>query len=151
MCRSWSLLQDCRDAKADLVLRLSTRLAKALCHGVRAGTITRKIIDAYETAISQLRHAATERLAKVTNVPAIDDLTRSWEEWDVTQAEYNEGSQNADDCLNRWARLPLFCKPLYVPISFVCSVPLPCPTCSPVTQRPYQGIFPGASARTCCG
>ncbi|TFK90199.1 hypothetical protein K466DRAFT_543778 [Polyporus arcularius HHB13444] len=112
VCRSWSLLQDCRDAKADLVLRLSTRLAKALCHGVRAGTITRKIIDAYETAISQLRHAATERLAKVTNVPAIDDLTRSWEEWDVTQAEYNEGSQNADDCLNRWARLPLFCKPL---------------------------------------
>ncbi|KAI0724335.1 hypothetical protein C8T65DRAFT_733972 [Cerioporus squamosus] len=112
VCRSWSLLQDRADAKADLVLRLSTRLARALCHGIRAGTITREFLGAHETAIGRLRHASTARSATATTAPTNDDLKRFWEEWDATLAEYNEGSQSVDDCLIGLSRLPLFCKPL---------------------------------------
>lgn len=96
--------------KVDLIVRLSIRLAKALCHGVRAGTISKQDLDVYKNATSQLRDASTGNLATTAN----DDLARSWKEWDATQSEYIEDSQRVDACLSGLSRLPLFCKPLYV-------------------------------------
>lgn len=110
ICRAWSILKDRPDAKADLVVRLSTRLARALCHGVRARTIAMPDIGTYADVISQLRDLATGKLAR----PTIDDVSQSWKEWDTTRVECNEDIQRADACSNGLSRLPLFCKPLYV-------------------------------------
>ena len=111
VCRSWALLKNNSDVKVDLIVRLSIRLAKALCHGVRAGTISEQDLGVYQDATSQLRDASTGSLATT----AKDDLARSWKEWDATQSEcIAQDSQRVDACLSGLSRLPLFCKPLYV-------------------------------------
>ena len=61
--RSWNLLKDKADVKPELIIRLSTRLAKSLCHGVCAGTITADNLAKHKEAVMLLQEAATERPA----------------------------------------------------------------------------------------
>ncbi|KAI0719795.1 hypothetical protein C8T65DRAFT_603249 [Cerioporus squamosus] len=109
--RAWRLLKTRADAKQDLIVRLSSRLAKALCHGVRAGTLNAKDISALEDDIEGLRKTSlTSKPSTSSSAPADDALVRVWDEWAATQSEMESYVQKGDACLGGLSRLPMFCK-----------------------------------------
>lgn len=110
MLRSWTLLRDKSDAKPELLVRLSTRLAKALCHGARAGRITREYLAAHAADIQQLHESATSTSSTAPST----ELSKVWEEWEGMQTEVSDYIAKGPACLSGLSHLPLFCKPLYV-------------------------------------
>lgn len=109
--RSWRLLQSHGDAKSDLIVRLSGRLAKSLCHGVRAKTITSGPLAANRPDIKHIRDAAAKASASAL---VSEELTRVWSEWDVAEAEALAYVENGREALRGFSRLPMFYKPLCV-------------------------------------
>ncbi|KAI0366581.1 hypothetical protein BV20DRAFT_1124210 [Pilatotrama ljubarskyi] len=110
--RAWKKLREKGDAKPDLVLRLSSRLAKALCLGVRARTISRDAISAREADIRALRDAAVNGLPEGSKTAAQEELLLVWREWDATGPDAEAFSQKSDQAAAALLRLPLFSKPL---------------------------------------
>lgn len=109
--RSWKLLRGREDAKADLTARLSGRLAKSLCHGVRAKTVTLDSLAAHGPDIQQIRDAAVKTTASSS---VIEELDRVWSEWDAVKAEATAYVENGREGLRGFSRLPMFYKPLWV-------------------------------------
>ncbi|TBU53623.1 hypothetical protein BD310DRAFT_887493 [Dichomitus squalens] len=107
--RSWDLLKDKDDAKPDLIRRLSMRLARSLCHGVRAGTITQDVLTKHKEDIMLLQEAAAEC---PTSAATGGEHAHVWEDWETVKLEIDDYAQKADTCLDKLSRLPLFCKPL---------------------------------------
>ncbi|TFK84364.1 hypothetical protein K466DRAFT_527460 [Polyporus arcularius HHB13444] len=114
--RAWKLLKAKSDAKHDLIVRLSSRLAKALCYGARAGSITVSDVSTHEAAIEELRKASiTGKPSTSTSAPTDDALVRVWDEWAAIRSEMVAYAQKGDACLGGLSRLPMFSKALYVP------------------------------------
>lgn len=110
--RSWRLLKSREDAKtADLTARLSGRLAKSLCHGVRTKTITLDSLTAHAADIQQIRDVAAKDNASAS---VIEEITRVWSEWDAVKAEAIAYVENGREGLRGFSRLPMFYKPLCV-------------------------------------
>ncbi|KAL1948087.1 hypothetical protein VTO73DRAFT_12162 [Trametes versicolor] len=107
--RSWKLLRGREDAKADLTARLSGRLAKSLCHGVRAKTVTLDSLAAHGPDIQQIRDVAVKTTASSS---VIEELNRVWSEWDAVKAEATAYVENGREGLRGFSRLPMFYKPL---------------------------------------
>ncbi|PIL28785.1 hypothetical protein GSI_08829 [Ganoderma sinense ZZ0214-1] len=107
--RSWNLLKDKTDAKPDLILRLSTRLAKSLCHGVRAGTVSQDSLVKYKEDIMLLQEAAAKRPASAA---AGQEHGRVWEDWETVKLEMDDYAKKGEACLGGLSRLPLFLKSL---------------------------------------
>ncbi|KAI0719797.1 hypothetical protein C8T65DRAFT_826784 [Cerioporus squamosus] len=105
--RAWKRLKERSDEKSDLVARLSSRVAKALCYGTRAGTIGNDILAAHGDDIDSLRVASFNEVSGNTSA-----LSQTWQEWDATKAESEACLKKRGACLNGLARLPLFFKPL---------------------------------------
>ncbi|TFK84369.1 hypothetical protein K466DRAFT_527474 [Polyporus arcularius HHB13444] len=103
--RSWRLLRDRSDAKVELITRLSTRLAKSLCHGARAGTVTNKLLRRVASDVRQLREASM-------NGAPDEELKRVWDEWTTVYHELVPCAEKAHASLTGLSRLPLFFKPL---------------------------------------
>ena len=114
--RSWHLLQERQDMKADLVIRLSTRLARALCHGARAGTPLQELLTRSEDEIEQLQVVAAERLSVDGNVNMKEEWRRAWKDWETVRAEMAECVEKGEVCSSGLSRLPVFCKPLWVAV-----------------------------------
>lgn len=116
--RSWKLLQDQSESatKPDLIIRLSTRLAKALTFAVLSKMATKADLDAYEGGIATLRERsfAIPTASTGSAVNAVDELSRAWQQWDVVQSEGDERTQKSEACLRNLSKLPIFMKPLYV-------------------------------------
>ncbi|KAI0329760.1 hypothetical protein GY45DRAFT_1279063 [Cubamyces sp. BRFM 1775] len=112
--RSWKLLQDQPEPKSDLIIRLSTRLAKALTFAVLSNTASEADLKAYEEGIKTLRERsfAIPTASTGSAVNAVDELSRAWQQWDVVQSESEERTQKSDPCLRNLSRLPIFMKPL---------------------------------------
>ncbi|KAF8876826.1 hypothetical protein BD779DRAFT_1695329 [Infundibulicybe gibba] len=107
--RAWRLLSLNSDTQASepLVQRLSARLAKALCHGARCGTITHAMVN-----VPANRHAIAELSSRA-------GTNSIWEEWNTLLDGY--GSNDWDE-ISRQAkvglsRLPIFRCAVY-PITF---------------------------------
>ncbi|OBZ76423.1 hypothetical protein A0H81_03125 [Grifola frondosa] len=96
--RSWKLLRSRLDKKPDLILRLSIRLAKALCHGFRSGAISADAVHANPSTSSNV--ASTEELAHV------------WQEWKQMRPELADREAKARASLANFSRLPILIKNL---------------------------------------
>ncbi|KAI0658112.1 hypothetical protein C8Q70DRAFT_201642 [Cubamyces menziesii] len=114
--RSWKLLQDQSESapKPDLIIRLSTRLAKALTFAVLSKMATKADLEAYEEGIATLRERsfAIPTASTGSAVNAVDELSRAWQQWDVVQSEGDERIQKSEACLRSLSKLPIFMKPL---------------------------------------
>ena len=109
--RAWKLMQNSETPASGLLVRLSTRLAKALCHGAHARTIQVGDLDTLLPEVDRLRSAA---LSIVANDASQETLRLAWEEWAITASEMADISGKRDAGLVGLSRLPLFCKPLCV-------------------------------------
>lgn len=105
-------MQEKEDEKAELVVRLSTRLARALCHGVRAGSVLSSTYTANEEDLEMLQVAAAAKLSTSGNTSSKEEWRRAWKDWENAHAEIEEYGDQGDACLSALSRLPLFCKAL---------------------------------------
>ncbi|KAI0366579.1 hypothetical protein BV20DRAFT_971757 [Pilatotrama ljubarskyi] len=110
--RAWEKLRGKADAKPDLVPRLSSRLAKALCLGVRARTISRDILLGRKADIWALRDAGIKGLEEGNKSTIREELLLVWKEWDATEPDVDSFVQKSDAALAALSRMPLFSKPL---------------------------------------
>ncbi|RDX52493.1 hypothetical protein OH76DRAFT_161993 [Lentinus brumalis] len=101
--RAWRLLKAQPDQKMEFVSRLARRLTKALCHGARAGTITR---DTLSGDIDELRNASSPEGLNGIDV----SVAQGWEEWDATRLEMDDYAKKRDACLVGLSRMPIFFK-----------------------------------------
>ncbi|KAI0719796.1 hypothetical protein C8T65DRAFT_736355 [Cerioporus squamosus] len=106
--RAWRCMPAQSDQKMELATRLGRRLCKALCHGARAGTITRDSLTKHREGIDQLRVASSTECSKGDASSGV----QGWEEWDSTRLEIDECAKKRDVCLAGLARMPLFFQPL---------------------------------------
>ena len=77
--RAWTLLQS--DPKPGLLVRLSTRLAKALCNGFRGGMISSKWMQEHGSLIGDLEASATGICSTDVDAASLSELTHVWREW----------------------------------------------------------------------
>ncbi|KAF8876824.1 hypothetical protein BD779DRAFT_1695306 [Infundibulicybe gibba] len=101
--RAWRLLS-LNDAQASepLVQRLSTRLAKALCHGARCGTVTHAMVNA----------PANQRA--IAELSTKSKGTSTWEEWNAypSREYYTIGQDAPMSLLDDWGSLPEYESPI---------------------------------------
>ena len=111
--RSWKLLEERGDMASDLVVRLSIRLARALCHGARARLPLHDTLTRNSTEIEQLKATAAEKLSDGGKTALREESCRAWKVWEATHAEMTQDAEGKTQaCLHGLSRLPLFCKPL---------------------------------------
>ena len=110
--RSWKLLMEKQEMNAGLVVRLSTRLARALSNGARAGTLSRETLNRHENQIGKLHATAAEKLASVGSAGVEEEWGRAWSNWEVVRTEMEAYPEKGPACLSDLSRLPMFCKPL---------------------------------------
>ena len=96
--------------RADLAAPLSSRLAKALCYGVRSGGITGTEYDTRKDEIEDFRKISYD----VTNATIKETLDTAWGEWAATEPEMPLLAEKRGESLRALSRLPLFRKPPYV-------------------------------------
>ncbi|KAI0657611.1 hypothetical protein C8Q70DRAFT_1055762 [Cubamyces menziesii] len=107
--RAWKLLQGNPSINPSLVVRLSSRLAKALCHGFRAKELLPSFLDVNGAEIAGLRNAGVEHSTKSSDK---EELVRLWREWDMMIPELAKYVEASEVDLRRLAKLPLFFNPL---------------------------------------
>ncbi|EIW52006.1 uncharacterized protein TRAVEDRAFT_53988 [Trametes versicolor FP-101664 SS1] len=110
--RSWKLLNSQRDARRDLVIRLSSRLAKALCFSARSNPSSRLAFELHATDIKELKEFCLTSSSGASSSPATEELRRAWQDWETAESEVAALAQKGDLCLAAFSRLPLFMKPL---------------------------------------
>ena len=111
MLRAFKSIPTTPNATPEYITKLSTRMAKALCHGARAGTIFRDTIELCKDDITQLRAAGETAVSSVKG-PAVEEHSRVWREWEAIEPEVDDYAKKSDLCLGALSRLPMFCKPL---------------------------------------
>jgi hypothetical protein len=94
--RSWALLSP--KSHQNLISKLSMRLPRALCHGIRAGSISSSFIDENRDMIEKIYSSARWR-----------GMWKRWRDIDMEPIDRNTGSKEARA---RLARLPNMRKPL---------------------------------------
>ncbi|KAJ7173293.1 hypothetical protein C8R46DRAFT_945999 [Mycena filopes] len=100
--RSWQLSPG---SNATLALRLSTRAAKALAHGVRGGVIKAGFLQHHAQMISQLETVASQQDAP-PNGPEAESV-RVWREWHAIATEGGDRKSEAQDARVRLAAIPI--------------------------------------------
>ncbi|KAI0738399.1 hypothetical protein C8Q80DRAFT_1124983 [Daedaleopsis nitida] len=107
--RAWRHMQNSETTTEALVVRLSTRLAKAACHGAHAHKIQAGDPATLHPEVDKLRSAA---LSIVANDASQETLRNAWEEWAITETDMSDLSGKRDACLAGLSRLPMFCRAL---------------------------------------
>lgn len=107
--RSWELLRTNPNAKPDLLVRLSTRLAKAMCNGARSGAISSKLLKEHDEAIRSLEEATIDLPSMSSNALASAELTRVWKEWKQLELRNSEAFKEA---LTKFSQLRITTPPL---------------------------------------
>ncbi|RDB21926.1 hypothetical protein Hypma_010914 [Hypsizygus marmoreus] len=99
--RSWERIS--ADSNPGLTPRLSTRLAKALCHGVRNGSISQDFIDSHSDTIIEMQLASL-----IVDGNAATTTQTPWEEWKSVESESENREQLTQDASRRLSDLPIF-------------------------------------------
>ncbi|KAI0672199.1 hypothetical protein C8Q78DRAFT_971550 [Trametes maxima] len=108
--RSWALLRKNKSStKPELVAKLSNRLGKALCHGIRARTLSLDVLTTNGPNIKSLRDAVT---GKNPDGVADEEVAHTWGEWTQMGRELVDYAESGDESLRQFSRLPMFFKPL---------------------------------------
>ncbi|KAI0672209.1 hypothetical protein C8Q78DRAFT_1188078 [Trametes maxima] len=114
--RSWSILRWATgNVQPEAVIKLSSRLAKALCQGICDGTIRRETLRDKVANIKSLREAALKIQSTglgTTGAADTTELSRLWREWSTMEAEMGEMVARGRECRDNFSRLPHFIKPL---------------------------------------
>ncbi|KAI0649800.1 hypothetical protein C8Q79DRAFT_923284 [Trametes meyenii] len=109
--RSWKLLSSQQDPKRGLVVRLSSRLAKALCLAARADPGSRSDFDSRKAEIEELKSFCLKSADSVSGASS-EEISRIWEDWETAKGELDDSVQKGAACSSALSRLPLFMKPL---------------------------------------
>lgn len=72
--RAYKLLDASKNAKPDMIARLSTRLAKCLAHGLLSDHISDEFLAEHEDSITKLKNSSLKLSA---------DVEKAWKLWDV--------------------------------------------------------------------
>ncbi|KAJ6520693.1 hypothetical protein DFH09DRAFT_1426866 [Mycena vulgaris] len=102
VARSWKLATP----NPSLALRLATRTAKALAHGVRGGAVGQEMLAKYAQIIEQLENVALQQeiRAEVYSEP---ESVRIWRKWRAIANEGGDRKSAAHDALARLAEIPI--------------------------------------------
>ena len=106
--RSWRVVKGNEEGRETFLVRLATRLARALCHGVSGGKIVLDTLLHIRGDLQDLKAAAWAR----AEGPAKEDMHRVWNEWTAVESDIDTFASRRDTCLQAFSRLPIFCKPL---------------------------------------
>ncbi|KAJ7750682.1 hypothetical protein DFH07DRAFT_922529 [Mycena maculata] len=102
IARSWRL----STPNPNLALRLSTRAAKALAHGVRGDSIGAQVLVNYAQVIEQLQTVASQQ-ESVTGEGVEPESARVWREWRAIAQEGDDRSSAAHEARVRFAGIPI--------------------------------------------
>lgn len=98
--RSCKLLDASKNAKPDMIARLSTRLAKCLAHGVLSDHISDDFLAEHEGSIMKLKNSSMKLSA---------DAEKAWKMWDVVHRD-NTGKEAREkavaEAMRDFLRLP---------------------------------------------
>ncbi|RPD61780.1 hypothetical protein L226DRAFT_506692 [Lentinus tigrinus ALCF2SS1-7] len=106
--RASRLLKEDPEPKVDLIVRLFVRVTKALCHGVRCGSVTVTEYDMRKREIDDFRKMTYE----VADSRTKRTLNSAWGEWAAVKSEISLLAEHREKSLGALSRLPLFCKPM---------------------------------------
>ncbi|KAI0737514.1 hypothetical protein C8Q80DRAFT_1115040 [Daedaleopsis nitida] len=107
--RAWSHIRGAETQTGPLVVRLSTRLAKALCNGVHAATIQVEDLETLKIDADEMRSAA---LNHVADDASRETVRQAWAEWSITRSDMSDRLGKRDSSLVGLSRLAIFSKPL---------------------------------------
>lgn len=88
-------------------MRLSLRLARALCNGTRAGVISHDMRLRHADAIDSLEKAALTQASGSTKQGQSEELVRAWQEWRLLQIQPVE-AREPREALRAFARMSIF-------------------------------------------
>ncbi|KDQ51621.1 hypothetical protein JAAARDRAFT_704064 [Jaapia argillacea MUCL 33604] len=108
--RCWNKMTD--RSNQSLLLRLSLRLAKSLCHGVCDGSITYPVTDDKDHVITALRAIA------LAQVPPLQEQICAWNDWTTTQDDRIDPMAGAKKARMRLADFPKFKSQAYVDLLY---------------------------------
>lgn len=100
--RSWVLLSP--ETHATLVLKLSARLPKALCHGVRSGAISSTTVDVKREMIERIYSVVLKKFSEDSTSYAGHE--KLWEYWRRIDTEPRDRETTSKQARARLARLP---------------------------------------------
>lgn len=88
-------------------MRLSLRLARALCNGTRAGVISHDMRLRHADAIDSLEKAALTQASGSTKQGQSEELVRAWQECSILQIQPVE-AREPREALRAFARMSIF-------------------------------------------
>ncbi|EPQ56471.1 hypothetical protein GLOTRDRAFT_40012, partial [Gloeophyllum trabeum ATCC 11539] len=101
--RAWKRLSTAyQESNRSLQSRLSLRLAKALCHGIRNGSVKSEDLTRHRELIIALSDPSSFQEAQAS------DLESAWKEWDKLQPELDDRVEAVTTALGQLSRLPIF-------------------------------------------
>lgn len=107
--RAWTIIKPHLPHKADLIVRLSIRLGKALCNGVRGGAISSTTLEEDGPLIHDLEASSAMILSQNINPTSLTELAQVWREWKRIERLNPEASVEA---LRKFSQLQILTPPL---------------------------------------
>jgi hypothetical protein len=101
ICRAVANVSSSKDDHSSLLLRLATRLAKTLSHGLRNGAINKSMIERENLAVEQLKSLSKSSDPK-------SELSSAWAQWRRVESEVVLVLAGVDDAKSRLTQLPLY-------------------------------------------
>ncbi|KAI9060048.1 hypothetical protein FKP32DRAFT_1679333 [Trametes sanguinea] len=92
-----------------LLIRLSSRLAKALLNSVQSDPESLTTLKKYEPEYLELKESA---FATPSSAASTSDLSRVWSDWESFELQLEDRPRKIDACLREFSKLPPFMKPL---------------------------------------
>ncbi|KAH9916974.1 uncharacterized protein BXZ73DRAFT_105668 [Epithele typhae] len=109
--RAWNVLKDRPGTKQEVIARLSTRLAKALAHGFKCGTIDNAAVGAIKEQAAHIESAASAGTSTSDASTSVEH-PRVWEEWASLSAHLDDYDEKAVAGARALSRLPILSKPI---------------------------------------
>ncbi|OSD01022.1 hypothetical protein PYCCODRAFT_1478791 [Trametes coccinea BRFM310] len=109
--RAYKLLKEQQEPadKSSLLIRLSSRLAKALLNSAQSDPETLTTLKKYEAEYQELKENA---FSTPSSAASTSDLSRVWYDWESFELQLQDGPRNREACLRELSKLPPFMKPL---------------------------------------
>ncbi|TFY79515.1 hypothetical protein EWM64_g4494 [Hericium alpestre] len=104
--RSWRLMPE--EKNDSLAVRLSTRLAKALSHAARQGSISPERLQRDSNLIGEIRAFPTRAMTDGSKLSP--EHLQAWKYWDIGRDEMDRVARESNDARTRLSRLPVFKK-----------------------------------------
>lgn len=93
-------------------MRLSSRLAKALCFSVTSKPSSRHALEVHAADVKWLKEFSFSNYPHVLPSPAVEGMRRAWKDWETVESDVDALVQRGGPCLGAFSQLPLFMKPL---------------------------------------